>query len=603
MTIKNSTFALNNASSAGGGIYTDTGTTVNSKNTVIASNTATGAPDVVGAYTSQGHNLIGDSTGSSGFTNGVNGDQAGSSGNPIDPKLGPLQNNGGPTETHALLTGSPAIDAGDNTYAPDTDQRGKERIVNGTIDIGAYELDAGADTTPPSAALSVSNITTSGGPTHTFTVTYSDKVAVAVSDLDDNDVRVTGPNSFDQLATFVSVQGSGTSCTGTYQITAPGDTWDAADDGAYTVSMVANQVSDTSDNYVAAGVLGSFTVQLGQSGVFIVNSVLDSPDVNPGDGVVTTATAGEVTLRAAIMEANALTGHNVIHFSIPGTGVRTIQPTSAFPRINQPLTIDGTTQPGYAVGAPLIELDGQNTPDDTDGLDIKAGDSTVRGLIINRFTDDGIRLQTNGNNLIEANFIGVDATGTVPRGNQGDGILLIYGTSDNVIDGNVISSNLSDGIEINDAGTNNNTIQGNSICYNSRRGVWLRHEAGTGNAIRGNSIYGNVKLGIDLQADADDSGANANDDGDADSGPNNLQNTPVLASAVTNGTTLTVSGQLDSAANSSFVVELFGNDLVAPSGFGDGQRFLGSVGGDDRFHGEPELQRGADEGCAGGLPD
>src|SRR5206468_12343358 len=56
-----------------------------------------------------------------------------------DLKLGPLQDNGGPTFTHALLCGSPAIDAGDNTDAPDTDQRGLPRIINGVIDIGAYE--------------------------------------------------------------------------------------------------------------------------------------------------------------------------------------------------------------------------------------------------------------------------------------------------------------------------------------------------------------------------------------------------------------------------------------------------------------------------------
>src|SRR5207237_9727988 len=54
-------------------------------------------------------------------------------------KLGPLQNNGGPTFTHAPLCGSPAIDAGDNTDAPATDQRGFARIFRGVIDIGAGE--------------------------------------------------------------------------------------------------------------------------------------------------------------------------------------------------------------------------------------------------------------------------------------------------------------------------------------------------------------------------------------------------------------------------------------------------------------------------------
>jgi hypothetical protein len=63
----------------------------------------------------------------------------------LDPMLGPLQDNGGPTPTMALLPGSPAVDAGDNTGAPDFDQRGPgfPRIVGGTIDIGAFEVQIG----------------------------------------------------------------------------------------------------------------------------------------------------------------------------------------------------------------------------------------------------------------------------------------------------------------------------------------------------------------------------------------------------------------------------------------------------------------------------
>jgi hypothetical protein len=67
--------------------------------------------------------LIGDGT-FSGISNGVNGNIVGTNTNPIDPLLGPLQNNGGPTQTMALLPGSPAIGHGDNAKAPTTDQRG-----------------------------------------------------------------------------------------------------------------------------------------------------------------------------------------------------------------------------------------------------------------------------------------------------------------------------------------------------------------------------------------------------------------------------------------------------------------------------------------------
>src|SRR5829696_1635841 len=131
------------------------------RNTIIAGNGPAGTPDVTGVFTSQGHNLIGKATaggnGSSGdqtgFTDGVNGDKVGTVASPIDPVLGTLGANGGPTSTHKPLTGSPALDAGDNALAKDAsdntltrDQRGAGRFANsagpgtGTVDIGAFEF-------------------------------------------------------------------------------------------------------------------------------------------------------------------------------------------------------------------------------------------------------------------------------------------------------------------------------------------------------------------------------------------------------------------------------------------------------------------------------
>ena len=114
------------------------------RNTIIASNLplADGLnPDVAGSFTSNGYNLIGDSTGSSGFA--ATGDIVGTSDNPIDPRLGSLSANGGPTQTHALLEDSPAIDAGDPTVLdtdPTTDQRGFPRVSGARADIGAFEF-------------------------------------------------------------------------------------------------------------------------------------------------------------------------------------------------------------------------------------------------------------------------------------------------------------------------------------------------------------------------------------------------------------------------------------------------------------------------------
>jgi hypothetical protein len=106
------------------------------RNSLIAGNSGRSGPDVFGSLTSGGYNLFGDSSGGSGYDPAdiLN----------VNPMLGPLQDNGGPTLTHALLPGSPSIDAGDNADAPEWDQRGPgfPRIVNGRIDIGAFEVQA-----------------------------------------------------------------------------------------------------------------------------------------------------------------------------------------------------------------------------------------------------------------------------------------------------------------------------------------------------------------------------------------------------------------------------------------------------------------------------
>ncbi len=115
----------------GSGIWNQTGT-VQVANSLIASNAASLAPDVGGAFASQGHNLIGNTNGSVGFPGSndlLN----------LDPKLGPLTNNGSPTLTCALLVGSPAIDAGDDSLAG-IDQRGFPRPSGLHVDIGAFEV-------------------------------------------------------------------------------------------------------------------------------------------------------------------------------------------------------------------------------------------------------------------------------------------------------------------------------------------------------------------------------------------------------------------------------------------------------------------------------
>ncbi|HEV8573502.1 MAG TPA: choice-of-anchor Q domain-containing protein [Dehalococcoidia bacterium] len=161
LTVTNSTISGNSAQSSGGGIRAD-GTTsitnvtialntsggasggVQARNSIFASN---GSPDCI---ISQGHNLVADPcaplTGP--------GDLGG-----VDPQMTGLQDNGGPTLTHGLYPGSPAIDAGDSAVCPGTDQRGVPRSQGAACDIGAYEYvppaqqppAAPPDTAPPAA--------------------------------------------------------------------------------------------------------------------------------------------------------------------------------------------------------------------------------------------------------------------------------------------------------------------------------------------------------------------------------------------------------------------------------------------------------------------
>ncbi|MDT5261167.1 MAG: hypothetical protein QOC61_171, partial [Acidobacteriota bacterium] len=156
------------------------------------------------------------------------------------------------------------------------------------------------------------------------------------------------------------------------------------------------------------------------SGTFIVNSTGDGADSNIADGVCDDGTS-HCTLRAAIQQANATAGANTIAFNIPGGSAHTITPTSPLPQVTDPVMIDGTTQPGFA-GTPVISLVGAGAGS-SHGLHFVTGNSRVRGLSITRFQGDGIVFQHGSHNIVEGNFIGVDATSeTAAAGNGSDGV-------------------------------------------------------------------------------------------------------------------------------------------------------------------------------------
>jgi hypothetical protein len=144
-TLNNVTIS-GNSNPGRGGLSMDgaSGGTVTLSNVIVAGNSGSTAPDcstVVGPGTinSAGNNIIGNNTGCT-LTGALPSDQVGTSGSPIDPLLGALAINGGPTQTMALLAGSPAIDAGNNATCAATDQRGISRPQGPACDIGAFEV-------------------------------------------------------------------------------------------------------------------------------------------------------------------------------------------------------------------------------------------------------------------------------------------------------------------------------------------------------------------------------------------------------------------------------------------------------------------------------
>jgi len=208
---------------------------------------------------------------------------------------------------------------------------------------------------------------------------------------------------------------------------------------------------------------------------YTVDSTGDGFDTTNGDHLCIASTGG-CTLRAAIQQDNFNCGavnatSTTIDFSI-GTGGQTIAPLTALPTIACPTTVDGTTQPGYA-GSPIIVLNGTNTnPNLAGGLALfnrcNCGGS-LRGLVINGFDGDKVQLENGGPYTVQGNYFGTDVTGTMPVANRGDGVHvtandgvgdLIGGTAAG--DGNVISGNDFYGVAF-DQSSSNNLLQGNLI--------------------------------------------------------------------------------------------------------------------------------------------
>ena len=246
-----------------------------------------------------------------------------------------------------------------------------------------------------------------------------------------------------------------------------------------------------------------------------------------------------------------------------------------------------------------IQLDGANN-------DIGGTAAGARNVISGNDTF-GIGLNGADGNEIYGNYIGVGSDGATPIP-QPAGVSPQNGSVGNVIggidpgEGNVISGNSGVGVFLAGPATNTNSIQGNligtdatgtlavgngttgvhidegdsnsvganTIANNGSNGVTIN--GGLSNYVSVNRIRNNGGLGISLNSN---STQEPNDAGDADTGPNGLQNYPVIRSIVINGGTATVTGTLNSTPSSSFFIEGFKSTSCDPSGFGEGGQFIG----------------------------
>lgn len=286
------------------------------------------------------------------------------------------------------------------------------------------------------------------------------------------------------------------------------------------------------------------------------------------------------------------------------------------------VVMGGATGTGNKVSGNYIGTDVNGTADlgnMADGVRIDGANNTIGGTaagernVISGNNEHGVYIlgATATGNKVSGNFIGTNVNGTAALGNTLDGVI-IESAPNNTIGGttagerNVISGNRN-GVRVVAAAATGNKVSGNYIgtdvngtaaLKNSEHGVSIespsnnliggttagernvisgngangvRINGGAGIKVIGNAIFNNTRLGIDLNSD----GVTPNDTSDPDTGPNNRQNFPVIANAVSAGNETLLEYSLNSLATTAFRIEFFVNDTCDTSGNGEGQIFLG----------------------------
>ncbi|MFL5331089.1 MAG: right-handed parallel beta-helix repeat-containing protein [Gemmataceae bacterium] len=349
VTVNNSTIFGNTATGAstaasGAGLVRTSSGTLQINSTIIASNVITGTGTQgrdlysTAAISIAGNkSLIGTNDNSSvTFTGTV---LKGTNAGPINPLLAPLSDQGGFTlpggakiKTMALRPGSPAIDAGQDTFGFTYDERDTpySRSAGAGVDIGAYE---GLIVNPIATLLS-NPVPTAGNAAYSFSVSYDAGNNLDTTTFGTADVTVNGPGfGAGQNPTSFSASGAGNAYTVTYTVPAPTGGWGFLNVGAYTVTMNPSQVSDTSSNFVGGSTLGTFKTNFAESFVVDLNS-----DANDGNFGV-----GQLTLREAIVLANTNAGilDSIAFDSTVFNSPSTITLTAVGGNITDSLTVTG----------------------------------------------------------------------------------------------------------------------------------------------------------------------------------------------------------------------------------------------------------------------
>jgi hypothetical protein len=306
--------------------------------------------------------------------------------------------------------------------------------------------------------------------------------------------------------------------TGTGDIiggTAPADRNVIVGGGDSVIDLAASSGSIVQGNYIGVNAAGTAALTLSSRDVIVASNVGSNMIGGPAPG------AGNVIVGGFRSTVFTVGPNTTIQGNFIGTNAT------------------GTAGLGGSIG--IYHNDGAN--------------NTIDGNLISGVGTGIFEVAGSSNNVIRGNKIGTDVTGTHAIGNIGNGIVLRPGFFFAV------------------GGTS--AGDGNLIAFNGGAGVLV--DGGSGSAsILGNSIHDNGALGINLSGGTENSfGVTTNDPGDGDTGPNSLQNFPVLTSAVTVGGGTTITGTLNSTLNTTFRVEFFASNVADPSGFGEGQFFLG----------------------------